>query len=562
MRGVIQFILKHPVRLFCICIFAMNLTIALVYKNSGSPNTHKHTTLYGGDAQGYYEYLDWAFNGKNINYESGYSYPRGENRILKYTFGTAAFQLPFSLISSALESKHLSDSAFSFTDDLLINIGASFYLALALYLLFRLLGKFSLSKRSRVLAVITMYGATNLLYYSAIENMMSHLYSFLSISGYVFYTIQYTDSKDRKHFLYSLIFLFLIIAIRPFNVIIVFPFLVYLFAKSKTISKLIYSVMTIILAGTIQIILWRFQCGEWTIASYDGEGFYWFDPQFKNVLFSFRKGLFVYSPVLILSVFGLLFMPGKKSSHIAVIFSLLIFTYTVSCWWHWPYGDSFGHRAFIDVYPFLALGLASTFEYFKNKGLKTGIGVFVIFCSVITLFQSWQYGNFILAPEYMTFGKYKATFLQTNDSITRALGGPKDIFPYKARYDLIFDSLMDMDLSTREYSEALVFKDHPKGHRKCYLDISFVKEEIISGGSFDARLLFQTADTVTEQTTYRGCCLNEGSADYLKPNTKSYSFQLDFQRLKQTEKLTVFFTNPRLKPFRIKHVKVKVYYIQ
>ena len=90
----------------------------------------------------------------------------------------------------------------------------------------------------------------------------------------------------------------------------------------------------------------------------------WGDPFFTETLFSSRHGLFAWSPILLLAVFGL---PGFARRHprtgLPLIGLLLLLTYvnsSVSDWWA---GGSFGARRFDSVLPVFALGLATSLAF-------------------------------------------------------------------------------------------------------------------------------------------------------------------------------------------------------
>jgi hypothetical protein len=79
-------------------------------------------------------------------------------------------------------------------------------------------------------------------------------------------------------------------------------------------------------------------------------GFRAFDflhPHLAGMLVGVRKGLFFWSPVLLLSVAGFFAMRGPlrafRFSSAAVI---IVNTVLVASWWDWPFGRSCGHRAF------------------------------------------------------------------------------------------------------------------------------------------------------------------------------------------------------------------------
>lgn len=554
--------IKSPLFLFCFFIFIINVSISITYKHFDSKTQQKYETLRGSDAKGYYEYLEWGISGKNINYESVNSYKRGEGRILKYTYGTSLFQLPFYYIAKILQGNPQNDFEYTQVDDYLTCIGAGLYISLALALLYKLLKKFTTSNVTAYCVVAIIYLATNLLHYSAIELMMSHLYSFLSITGYLYYVLHYIETKHKRHFFVSLFFLFLIIAIRPFNIIIAIPICYYLYTHTRSLMQIVVSAIAIITAFIIQMILWRLQCGQWAIMSYEGEGFYWLDPQITNVLFGFRKGLFIYTPIAFMGLIGLIINYRFQNKFFwLLLLTCILFTYAVSCWWHWPYGSSYGHRAFIDVYAFFGIGLVNLLNWAKRLYQKYLIAFFFVTFLLLNIFQTWQYGKFILHPEYMYYGKYKELFFETTDDLNKSLGGSKDIFPFKAKYTSVKDSIMYEDMTAKEYSNTITFSKHFVNHKKCYLDVSFTKEEFVPNQSKGAKFLLEIKDTVTGNSKYMGSCVNEITEDYQTLNTKSFSFQFDLPQLKSTETLKGLFVNPKRKKFKVYNFKMTLYYI-
>jgi len=358
----------------------------------------------------------------------------------------------------------------------------------------------------------------------------------------------------------SLLFLFLIIAIRPFNAIIVTPIIFYQFFKLKSYKVTFLSGCIIIFSFCIQLLLWRLQCGVWTFASYDGEGFYWISPQFFNVLFSFRKGLFIYSPIILIAFIGF-FIKWKSDIYlkITLLFICIIFTYAVSCWWHWPYGDSFGHRAFIDIYSIAAIGLVTLMDFLKPLVLKITVSLILFIFLSLNLFQTWQFNHFILPPEYTTYDKYKFLFLNTDDPTINCLGGPKDIFPYKQPYQLIVDSLPFMNMNSLEYSTSFDYTNKGENYKGSYIDISFIKEEKIPNQSMKAGIYYQIFNEQGNDAFFYGICINETPNDFLKPNSKQFSYQITIPALKNKEKLRVVFVNPERKNFALKNIVVKRY---
>src|SRR5690606_14158089 len=123
---------------------------------------------------------------------------------------------------------------------------------------------------------------------------------------------------------------------------------------------LLVSLMLFAVPVIIQLSATYAQVGKIQLNSYSGEEFtHWKSPYMWQVLFGFRKGLFVYSPVLLLLFPGLVVMYFKSRRLFAgiLIFGLII-TYVLSSWWCWWYGGALGFRAMVDFLGILAIPIA------------------------------------------------------------------------------------------------------------------------------------------------------------------------------------------------------------
>jgi hypothetical protein len=98
----------------------------------------------------------------------------------------------------------------------------------------------------------------------------------------------------------------MIVLIRPVNAMVIFgiPFVLGNFREAGSFIRKIVDkpAITILASGffililAIQLILWNYQTGSFFIWPYKGEGFDFLNPHIYGVLFSFRKGLFIYTP--------------------------------------------------------------------------------------------------------------------------------------------------------------------------------------------------------------------------------------------------------------------------
>jgi len=115
-------------------------------------------------------------------------------------------------------------------------------------------------------------------------------------------------------------------------------------------------------------------------------------PTFPNpyvmirLLFYPYRGLFFYSPILLLSIPGLFFMLKKyKAETILIILALVLFLSIISMRRNWWGGYCFGNRYLLPVVPFLSLPLILIFTKIDKK-----IFFVLFFISIIINFLGLQ----------------------------------------------------------------------------------------------------------------------------------------------------------------------------
>jgi len=218
----------------------------------------------------------------------------------------------------------------------------------------------------------------------------------------------------------------LIILVRPSNILIIVLFLLWdifsfkdLVARLRFIIKNIPKVILMVLMSFLiwipQFLYWKYIVGTYLYFSYgDGVAFFWDDPQIFNILFSYRKGWLLYTPMMLLSIIGLIFLKKyNRKSIIPVSLTLIIYIYVLSCWCFWWFGGGFGSRGFIDIYGLLSIPLAAIVSFFFfNKRTILKISFFVIFLLLIVhnLFETAQYRNGAIHFANMTKEAYWKTF--------------------------------------------------------------------------------------------------------------------------------------------------------
>src|SRR6185312_211759 len=145
----------------------------------------------------------------------------------------------------------------------------------------------------------------------------------------------------------------LLIIIRPTNIFIllVLPFLAGDLKKTADfLIRVIFSRYSIIMfvaffaIVSIQLFTWHAETGQWVVWSYPGETFTFANPHIADFLFSYRKGWFIYTPVMFFVIMGSIVMFITNKNYFLAIITLLftgVIVYVSSCWQPWWYGGSF-----------------------------------------------------------------------------------------------------------------------------------------------------------------------------------------------------------------------------
>jgi hypothetical protein len=176
---------------------------------------------------------------------------------------------------------------------------------------------------------------------------------------------------------------------------------------------------SIVLAGAFfpftMMLLWYLQSGKWVVYSYGDKGFDFTDPYFFQILFSFDKGWFIYTPIALLAMGGLIYLFNKNRFQFfwATLF-LVIFIYVQSSWYCWTFTSNFGNRTFIDIYPLIAILLGFLLITIQKSNwvytLMTTIFALLIALNSLQFYQHYKY---VFPPGEITFNIYKDSFKRT-----------------------------------------------------------------------------------------------------------------------------------------------------
>ncbi len=402
------------------------------------------------DVFGYYMYLplkykynditiqDYSIIADNLNKyhasETFYQAVKWENGnwVMRYPIGLSVLFFPFYVIADFITpyTSYPADG-FSRPYQLCILYGSLIYALIGLHFVKKTLCIFFNDKTAALTLLCIALGTNYFLHVSIHgQGAMSHNFVFTLYAIIIFFTIKWHESYKLKYIIILGIAVGLIALCRPTEIISVLIPLLYgivnkqtFIEKIKTLYKykvqLILFTLIVISIGFIQFGYWYSVSGEFIINPYaagnPGEGLELLQPHILKVLFSFRKGWFIYTPLMIFTVIGFWHMYQKnRVLFVPVFIYFIINLYIVSSWSCWWYGACFGVRSLVPSYAALCLPLGYFINYLFNNRFKFIYLSFIVFCILLNLFQSWQMSVGIMDSTNMSRAYYFSTFLQTS----------------------------------------------------------------------------------------------------------------------------------------------------
>lgn len=382
------------------------------------------------DVDQYYSYLHALFIKHDITFSNNvhdyWLIPTPTNHFVpKVTYGISVFYAPFFLLAKLFSDSYSTgyEPVFAW----FIHYGCIIYILIGLIYTQKILSKYFQDKII-ALSLILFYFGTNIFYYTVSESESVHGILFFLAAVFSYNVISFFETSNKKHFHIALFALGFISLIRPTEIILL---LIPLFLGTITLKEKIRLVMQLrwhILLAVIlflipifpQLLFWKIQSGQWFFFSYgSGERFFWQDPQLLNILFSFRKGWFVYTPLALFIVLGFIVLYQKNKAVFFPIFLYFILNiYILSCWWDWTFGGSFGMRALIHTYCLLIIPFTYFIQWLWQQRflVKTSIMVIILFFILLNVFQSNLYKHHIIHYDGMTKEAYYFTFFKRNYS--------------------------------------------------------------------------------------------------------------------------------------------------
>lgn len=529
------------------------------------------------DGAGYYAYLpqwyiyktnDFSFfkrinkKYKTISFVSGVKYDFNKNKGTdKYFIGTAICSTPLFLINHFLNKTFSSEAdGYSRSYQLTVAINALLFWFIGIIAIIKLLIDWKI-KRFWILTFIGIITfGTNLNFYTVYFPSFSHIYSFAIISCFIYFTHKWSRSNKRKHFILMFVMLGLVTIIRPTNALIIFV-IPFFFSDTRVFFQrvkllflknyldYVFSIGTLSFFIFLQCYNVYSQTGDFKFNMYTNEQFdFIFNPQIYNVLFSYKKGYLIYSPVMFITFIGMIKLYlTHKFKFFYWLFVSILFLYITSSWWCWWYGGGLGMRPFVDILLLLSFPIIYIFKSEKNS-LK--LVIITISIPLIWIYQIYQiqYNKVIIHYEKMDEANFWRCFLKTDSRFAWSADFKEQKFP-KQNYEVIKRYKIN---STISKETQLNFKSLNYNNQigiDIQYDIKINKQE---SNPYCYAYYFSKGRKIKKSTAFLGYRIPELN-QFSKVNVKFYP-NIHFNQIDSIQ----IVTGVKIRPSYIKNLNIKL----
>jgi hypothetical protein len=299
------------------------------------------------------------------------------------------------------------------------------YLLLGLALTASFLRRF-VSRRTVVLTVLALTFGTDLFHYGTYDATYSHVYSFFLVALVLRLTLALRDRPCALTAAALGAGLGLVGLVRLTNLVVVLFCLLLgvqrlgdLAARGRTLLRRLdlVAIGAVVLAALLvpQVAYWYHITGRFFVNQYSAVQppghLDLLDPHVFGVLFSVRKGLFFWTPLLLLAVAGLpLLRRYWRGLLVPAVVYLVVQVWVVASWSRWWYDGAFGMRALVDALPVFALGLAALIEAARGAAARRAVNAGLVVTTFLCLHGMVAYWLKALPYDSTTFSEYIGSF--------------------------------------------------------------------------------------------------------------------------------------------------------
>jgi hypothetical protein len=347
-----------------------------------------------------------------------------------FLMGMALFYLPFFLAGHAFAGlTGFPSDGFSMPYQYALVIGGIFYTIIGLVFLRKNLKHFFPERITALVMIIIALG-TNYIHHLTLKDLETVNVLFMMVNIILWNTIRWHEDHKFRNLLFIGLGITLTALVKPSEIFVILLPLLWNVSSLETLrqkasilyqnrKQLIAVAAVCVLVALPQLAYWYLKTGHILYDSYKnpGVGLDIFYPHILNVLFSYRKGWLLYTPVMIFALVGwyFLYKENRKIFPATLSYFLLSF-YVISSWSEWWYGAAFSSRPLITLYPVLGLSLGYFILFISHQKriYRFAFGAIVLFFIFLNHFQWWQLKNYILDPYRTTGDYYWSTFLKTS----------------------------------------------------------------------------------------------------------------------------------------------------
>jgi len=493
-----------------------------------------------------YDYIHNTYHPGSDTKDQAFIQPNTGKYVMNYPCGQAIIELPaFAIGHLWAKAAGYKADGFTLPYQVAITFWCVFVACLGLWAMRKLLLRYFDDWLVAVILIILCV-ATN--FYNFVSfSVMTHAFLFTLYALILYLTDRFYKSDSRR--VLYVIFIGLLSGLatitRPTEIICILIPMLWGVSGLKSlkeridffIRKLRY-VLGYLLAAFIaalpQLIYWKVYAGHWLFYSYHGDDktFSFLHPHVLNVLFSYQKGWFTYTPVMLLSILGFyqLYKNYKPLFWCIATFTVMNI-YLVSAWDIWWYGGSFSMRAVIQSYALLMFPLGAFLDdMLRRKYWQYLVIAILLFCTWLNLWMTYQAnGSFkygAIEGEGMTcayywriFGKTDITLkdkklLDTNEEMPEKLeAGLKEIYHTDLENIPFADSsvaqsgkkALKMDREKQWTNKILipVSKDIHRGWYRVYASVFFPDKEWNMWDQTQFNVSFDKGDKVVKHKMIR-----------------------------------------------------------
>jgi hypothetical protein len=524
-----------------------------------------------GDAWYYYYYLQSTFIDPNLAH---YDWLNDATPVTHHPAGLSILLLPFFLIGlSAAKLFHFSLSGISLPFQVSVAVAALVYGITGLVYLRKLFRLNGISDKVTALIILLTFFGTTLLHYTISEGGMSHVYSFCLITVFMYHSCRFVKEHSNKHLLYSSVIFALVLLVRANNGFAIFTILFWFadrkecvtFFKNLVRNPAFYKSLIVFLGVLcIQPLMWLWKENTFFTDRYAAYGFYWTKPAFFNMLFGFNAGFFIYAPLCLLFLAGLVNI--YKASHFSFYASLgfiLLLFYFFSAYSAYTYYDGIGIRVLVDYYAVFAFFGAKLFNAVETqKVLFSSLTVVAFLLASLNLVYCYQVGHSIMLRSGMTFNQWKYIFMRTGNEYKNSLGGCNDLVPYsKEPVAAALTSEMNstFDYAKKDFGISAAFDSIGFASKRICMKLNIGRTEVYANSSRNAMVCAELQDSAGKKKSYMQFRLNETpSKNCCEESQYHYTATMDGD-FKTSDRFSVYLWNSERQPFFINKFSVEVY---